>query len=98
MEGQVEGESEGGVQEPAEAARPVRVTLIGRPACHLCHDAREVVRAVCDRTGTAWQELDIDQDAQLHDAYWERIPVVLVDGQPVDFWRVDPARLAAALA
>ena len=29
--------------------------------------------------------------------YGEEIPVTLVDGRQHDFWRVDPARLRAAL-
>lgn len=75
-----------------------RVTLIGKPGCHLCDEARDVVAAVCAEAGAGWSELSIEDDPVLYDAYWERIPVVLVDGAPHDFWRIDPARLAAALA
>jgi hypothetical protein len=75
-----------------------RVTLVGRPGCHLCDDAREVVASVCAETGAAWVEASIDDDPALMDEYWERIPVVLVDGRPYDFWRIDPVRLRAALA
>lgn len=74
-----------------------RVTLIGKPDCHLCDDARAVVSAVCAQTGEQWQELSIADDPALYDEYWERIPVVLVDGRPHDFWRIDPSRLATAL-
>jgi hypothetical protein len=74
-----------------------RVTLIGKPDCHLCEDAAAVIAQVCAETGDTWHELSILDDPVLADAYWERIPVVLVDGQPHDFWRVDPVRLRAAL-
>ena len=74
-----------------------RVTLIGKRDCHLCDDAREVIVTVCAETGDGWQELSIEDDPVLYDDYWERIPVVLVDGQPHDFWKVDAARLRAAL-
>ncbi|MFD9795571.1 glutaredoxin family protein [Streptomyces sp. NPDC059070] len=73
------------------------VTLIGKPGCHLCDDARAVVEAVCAETGAAWEEKDITQDEALHRAYWEQIPVVLIDGAQHTFWRVDPARLRSAL-
>lgn len=73
------------------------VTLIGKPGCHLCDDARRVVAQVCAETGSAWEEKDITQDPELYDAYWEQIPVVLVDGAQHDFWRVDPGRLRSAL-
>lgn len=80
------------------AADQPRVTLIGKPGCHLCDDAREVIAGVCATTGDSWVELSIEDDPSLADEYWEQIPVVLVDGKRHDFWRVDPARLAAALA
>lgn len=74
-----------------------RVTLVGRPGCHLCDDARVVVAEVCAEVGAEWVEESIDDDPALMDEYWERIPVVLVDGRPYDFWRIDPTRLRAAL-
>ncbi|OKK05798.1 glutaredoxin [Streptomyces sp. CB03234] len=73
------------------------VTLIGKPGCHLCDDAREVIREVCAETGAVWEEKDILQDAELHRAYWEQIPVVLVDGEQHTFWKVDAGRLRRAL-
>ncbi|MEV6108448.1 glutaredoxin family protein [Streptomyces sp. NPDC051940] len=73
------------------------VTLIGKPGCHLCDEARTVVSQVCGDLGASWEEKDIEQDAELHRLYWEQIPVVLVDGAQHTFWRVDPARLRRAL-
>ncbi|MFE9123555.1 glutaredoxin family protein [Streptomyces sp. NPDC007172] len=73
------------------------VTLIGKPGCHLCDDAQEVIEAVCAETGAAWEKKDITQDEALHKEYWEQIPVVLVDGEQHTFWRVDPVRLKTAL-
>jgi hypothetical protein len=74
-----------------------RITLIGKPGCHLCDDAREVVAAVAAETGTQWRELSILDDAALSERYWEQIPVVLVDGEQHDYWRVDADRLRNAL-
>ncbi|MDT0343437.1 glutaredoxin family protein [Streptomyces sp. DSM 44938] len=73
------------------------VTLIGRPGCHLCDDARRVISEVCAEVGASWEEKDITVDAELHRRYWEQIPVVLVDGAQHDFWRVDAGRLRRAL-
>jgi len=75
----------------------VRVTLIGRPGCHLCDDAQIVIEQVCGELGVGWIKCSIDDDPELHDLYWEQIPVTLVDGRQHDLWRVDPARLRAAL-
>lgn len=74
-----------------------RVTLYSKPGCHLCDDAREVITAVCAEAGVTWTEVDITQDAELNQRYWEQIPVTLVDGRQHDFWRVDARRLRAAL-
>jgi hypothetical protein len=71
--------------------------LIGKPGCHLCDEARAVVERVAEDLAVGWIELDITADAALAQRYWEQIPVVLVDGGQHDFWRVDEARLRAAL-
>jgi hypothetical protein len=74
-----------------------RITLIGKPGCHLCDEAREVVAAVAAEVGVGWEERSILDDAALEERYAEQIPVTLVDGRPHDFWRVSADRLRAAL-
>ncbi len=74
-----------------------RITLVGREGCHLCAEAREVVRQVAAETGTGWVEQCVDDDADLLRRFGELVPVVLVDGRQHDFYRVDPARLRSAL-
>jgi glutaredoxin len=74
-----------------------RVTLYGKPGCHLCEDAREVIARVCADLGTTYDEVDITTDVSLQRRYGEQIPVTLVDGAQHDFWRVDEARLRSAL-
>jgi glutaredoxin len=77
---------------------PPRITLLGRPGCHLCDDAREIIRRVADDLGVAWEERDITQSEDDLREYWEQIPVTLVDGVQHDFWRVSEVRLRAALS
>jgi len=74
-----------------------RITLLGRPGCHLCDDAREIIRRVADDLGVTWEERDITQSEEDLRDYWDQIPVTLVDGVQHDFWRVSEARLRAAL-
>jgi glutaredoxin len=73
------------------------VTLIGKPGCHLCDEARAVIEKVASELGALVEERDITQDEELYRKYWEQIPVVLVDGAQHDFWRVDEQRLRRAL-
>jgi glutaredoxin len=74
--------------------------MFTRPGCHLCDDAREVVRQVCADAGEDWAEVDIEDDASgsLVERYGDYVPVVEVDGVQQGFWRVDAARLARRLA
>jgi glutaredoxin len=74
-----------------------RVVLYSKPGCHLCEDARAVIEQVCAATGTGFAEVDITSDPELMRVYGEQIPVTFVDGAQHDFWRVDAARLRAAL-
>lgn len=76
---------------------PLRVTLIGKPGCHLCDDAREVIARVTAELGVGWEERSILEDEALMAEYAEQIPVTLVDGRQHDYWRVDERRLRAAL-
>ncbi len=45
----------------------------------------------------AWEERDITRSQDDLLAYGDQIPVTLIDGVQHDFWRVDEARLRAAL-
>lgn len=66
-----------------------RVTLLSKPGCHLCEEAREVLV----RIGEPFDERDITSDDALWDEYGDRIPVVLLDGREHGYWTVDEARL-----
>ena len=74
-----------------------RVTLYGRPGCHLCDDARVVIEAVCAELGETWVEVSVDDDPELAARFANEIPVTFVDGRQHDFWRVSPDRLRRAL-
>jgi hypothetical protein len=75
------------------------VTLLGKPGCHLCDDARTVVQGVlADHPGVSFEERSILDDPALLDAYAEEIPVVLIDDRVHTIWRVDESRLRSALA
>jgi glutaredoxin len=76
---------------------PPTVTLLTRPGCHLCEDARQSVGRVTAALGLGWDEVDVDSDPELARRHAEEIPVVIVDGVPRDFWRIDERRLARLL-
>lgn len=77
------------------------LTLIGKPDCHLCDVAREVVETVVaelPEESVEVEEKSILDDPALYAQWWEKIPVVLIDGRLHGHWRVSPDRLRAALA
>lgn len=74
------------------------MVLVSRAGCHLCEQGREVVARVAAATGTAWTEVDVDDDPELLRRYSDLVPVVLVDGAEHDFGRFDDERLTRALA
>ncbi|WP_174523004.1 glutaredoxin family protein [Herbiconiux solani] len=85
---------------------PIPLTLIGKPGCHLCDEARDAVRGVLDDLAAdssvpdvdvAVTELSILDNPALMDEFAEEIPVVMIHGKVHTIWRVDPARLRAAL-
>lgn len=74
-----------------------RVTFYTRSGCHLCDDARALVAQVCAELGESYAEISIDADPDLERRFGHEVPVTFVDGRQHDYWRVDPARLRAAL-
>ena len=76
------------------------LTLIGKPDCHLCDVAREVVETVVaelPEDDVTVDERSILDDPALYELWWEKIPVILIDGSLHAHWRVSPDRLRAAL-
>jgi glutaredoxin len=77
--------------------RAERVVVLTRQGCHLCDEAIAQVAAICAETGEGYAVVDVDSDPELQRRYTDQVPVTFVDGAQHDFWRVDPARLKAAL-
>jgi glutaredoxin len=73
------------------------ITLLSRPGCHLCDDARSVIARVAADLDVAFEERDITVSADDLARYSEMIPVTFIDGVQHDFWRVSEDRLRAAL-
>jgi glutaredoxin len=71
----------------------MRLFLYGRPGCHLCDDAR----AILERVGAPFTEVNIEDDDELHARLLERIPVVTLDGEELFEHFVDERTLRARL-
>ena len=63
------------------------VTVYSKPDCHLCVDAMAALRRLQAELGFALEERDISSDEDLLRAYFERIPVIALDGEELfDFF------------
>jgi glutaredoxin len=74
-----------------------RVVVLTRPGCHLCADACTAVARIAAERGVGWREHDITDDPELVAKWGEYVPVVVVDGEVHDWFRVNDDRLRAAL-
>jgi len=74
-----------------------RVVLYTREGCHLCDDARDLVREVCAEKSVTWREVDVDSDPAVRARLSDLTPVVEVDGAQVGFWRIRPELVRLAL-
>jgi len=78
------------------------VVLFARAGCHLCDDAREILRALLaeraaqGRAQPRLLERDIDTDPALHDAFFQTIPVVEVGDRRLEL-ATSPARIRRLL-
>jgi hypothetical protein len=69
-----------------------------RDGCHACGAATEDVRRVCAELGIPWTTEDVDADPRRCAEYGDRVPVILIDGVEHGYWKVEEARLRAALS
>jgi glutaredoxin len=74
-----------------------KITLYGKPGCHLCDTARTVVERVRAEHECELQEVDVSVDPVLHGRYGERIPVLELDGEELFEFFVQEASLRERL-
>jgi glutaredoxin len=74
------------------------VQLVTRAGCHLCDEAEHTLRRLAGELGFGYDQLDVDSDPALRVQYTDRVPVILLDGSEHGYWRVEEARLRAAVA
>jgi glutaredoxin len=74
-----------------------RVTLYGKPGCHLCDEARAVVAEVRRERPFELIEVDITFDPGINARYQERIPVLELNGEEVFEFVVEPEELRRRL-
>jgi glutaredoxin len=73
------------------------VSVYSKPGCHLCAEAMAALEQLRTELGFELRELDISTDERLHRAYFERIPVIALDGEELSDYFLDEALLRERL-
>jgi glutaredoxin len=74
------------------------VEIYSHPDCHLCEQALAILRRMQSEHDFELRELDIRANDDLHRAYFERVPVIALDGEELSEYFVDEPLLRARLA
>jgi len=74
-----------------------QVLLYGRSGCHLCDVAEETLNELARELRFSLSKVLIDGDGELEKKYGEQVPVIMINGKVLDFFRVDPERFTAAI-
>ena len=73
------------------------VTIYSRAGCHLCEDALNILKGLQGELNFEIEVIDIAGKADLEKLYGEQIPVIHINGEHHDFWKVDPERFRSSL-
>ena len=76
----------------------IEVSIYSRSNCHLCEVALAVLEEIRNELDFQITKILIDGKPELEEKYGEQVPVILINGQPHDFFRVDPKRFRLAIS
>lgn len=71
--------------------------LYTKDNCPLCDKAKRILDRLAGERLLSWQTVDIEEDPTLFSRYWDRIPVVQLDGEQVWYGKISEFRLRQAL-
>ena len=83
----------------------IALTLLTKPGCHLCEEAKMVVDSAINKFKSEHSsenpieltEVNILEHQALLEKYGEEIPVLQINGATHAYWKIDSERLLAAL-
>ena len=73
------------------------VTVFSRHGCHLCEDAVKTLESMREELAFDIEIIYIDGDSELEKLYGNEVPVIHINGEHHDFYRVDPERFRSSL-
>jgi len=73
------------------------VTVYSRHGCHLCEDAVKTLESMREELAFEIEIIYIDANPELEKLYGNEVPVIHINGEHHDFYRVDPDRFRSSL-
>ena len=73
------------------------VTVYSRHGCHLCEDAVKTLEKLREELAFEIEIIYIDGNPELEKLYGNEVPVIHINGEHHDFYRVDPERFRTSL-
>lgn len=73
------------------------VTIYSRTGCHLCENAEATIKSLQNELDFELEIKLIDGSDELEKLYGHEVPVIHIDGEHHDFFRVDVERFKSSL-
>ncbi len=73
------------------------ITIYSRRGCHLCEVAETTLTQLKQELDFDIEVVLIDGDQGLEKLYGHEVPVIHIDGEHHDFYKVDPERFRSSL-
>ncbi len=73
------------------------VTVYSRHGCHLCEDAVKTLESMREELAFEIEIIYIDGNPELEKLYGHEVPVIHINGEHHDFYKVDPERFRTSL-
>ena len=74
----------------------MKVQFYSRSNCPLCEEAKLMLELVKEDTSLEIEEINIEEDDELHEKYLLRIPVIMSKGEIIQEGRIDYLTLLEA--
>ena len=74
----------------------MKVQLYSRPNCPLCEEARLMLKLVMEDVPLIIEEINIEDNDEIHEKYLLRIPVIVSEGLVIQEGRIDYPTLLEA--
>jgi len=73
------------------------VTVYSRHGCHLCENAVNTLEGMREELTFTIEVIYIDGNPELEKLYGHEVPVIHINGEHHDFFKVDPERFRTSL-